>query len=76
MHEEELEWLLDEHRDGMVVRTGITCRHGHYPILSCSWSGMDAGRRFLQCSNVEDPCDFKYWIDSEFSGRPKQVIQD
>src|SRR6185369_9708693 len=53
----------------MVVRTGITCRHGQYPILACRWSGVDAGRRFLQCGNLENPCDFKYWIDKEFSGR-------
>ena len=37
---------------------------------------MDAGRRFLQCANVENPCDFKYWIDPEFSGRANRVIQD
>jgi hypothetical protein len=25
---------------------------------------------------MENPCDFKYWIDSEFSGRANRVIQD
>jgi hypothetical protein len=37
---------------------------------------VDAGRRFLQCADVLNPCDFKHWIDPEFSGRAKQVIQD
>ncbi|CAN6297858.1 unnamed protein product [Urochloa humidicola] len=69
--EVELERLLDEHREGMVVKTDISCRHGQYPRLACSWSGIDAGRRFLQCSVNKDPCDFKYWIDPEFSGRAK-----
>jgi hypothetical protein len=72
----QLEWLLEEHSEGMVVRTGISCRHGQFPRLACCWSGVDAGRRFLQCSNVENPCDFKYWIDPEFCGRANRVIQD
>jgi hypothetical protein len=67
----QLERLLDEHIEGMVVRTGITCHHGQYPRLACRWVGMDAGRRFLQCSAMDDPCEFKYWIDPEFSGRAK-----
>jgi hypothetical protein len=37
---------------------------------------VDAGRRFLQCANVLNPCDFKHWIDPDFSGRAKEVIQD
>jgi len=74
--EMELKSLLEEHREGMVVRTGITCRHGQYPSFACGWSGVDAGRRFLQCANVENPCDFKYWIDPEFSERANRVIQD
>ena len=27
-------------------------------------------------SQVEQPCDFKYWIDEQFEGRAKKVIQD
>ncbi|CAN6358084.1 unnamed protein product [Urochloa humidicola] len=38
--EMELEHFLDEHREGALVRTGISCRHGQYPRLACSWSGM------------------------------------
>ncbi|KAG2542605.1 hypothetical protein PVAP13_9NG648800 [Panicum virgatum] len=54
----ELETLLEEHSNGMLLRTGITCRHGCSPMLSCCWSEPDAGRRFLPCSIVEQPCDF------------------
>jgi hypothetical protein len=36
----------------MVIRTGITCRHGQYPRVARCWSGVDAGRRFLQCADV------------------------
>lgn len=72
----QLECLLEQHSEGMVVRTGITCRHGNFPRLACCWNGVDAGRRFLQCSNVNNPCDFKYWIDPQFSGRANRVIQD
>ncbi|KAG2558726.1 hypothetical protein PVAP13_8NG344900 [Panicum virgatum] len=61
----ELETLLEEHSDGMLLRTGITCRHGCSPMLSCCWSGPDAGRRFLTCSIVEQPRDFQYWIDEQ-----------
>ncbi|KAG2579384.1 hypothetical protein PVAP13_6NG291300 [Panicum virgatum] len=62
-NDSELEHLLDEHREGMVVRTGLRCHHDLYPILSCSWS-------------VLQPCSFKYWIDQEFSGRARRVIED
>lgn len=72
----QLETLLEQHLEGNVVRTGLTCRHGLAPILLCCWSGPDAGRRFLGCSQVEQPCDFKYWIDEQFEGRAKKVIQD
>lgn len=72
----QLETLLEEHSEGMLVRTGLTCRHGFFPILCCCWSGPDTGRRFLACSQVEQPCDFKYWIDEQFEGRAKRVIQD
>ena len=71
-----LETLLEQHLEGIVVRTGLTCRHGLAPILCCCWSGPDAGRRFMACSQVEQPCDFKYWIDEQFEGRAKKVIQD
>jgi hypothetical protein len=60
----------------MVIRTGITCHHGQYQRVACCWSGVDAGRCFSQCADVLNPCDFKHWIDPEFSGRAKQVIQD
>jgi len=72
----QLERLLGEHREGMVVRTGLRCHHGLYPILCCNWSGSTVGRRFLSCSQVEQPCEFKYWIDQEFSGRARRVIED
>ncbi|KAG2618297.1 hypothetical protein PVAP13_3NG080008 [Panicum virgatum] len=72
----QLEHLLDEHREGMVVRTGLRCHHDLYPILSCSWSGSDAGRTYLACPQVLQPCSFKYWIDQEFSGRARRVIED
>jgi len=72
----ELEQLFGEHREGMVVRTGLRCHHGLYPILCCNWSGSTVGRRFLSCSQVEQPCEFKYWIDQEFSGRARRVIED
>jgi hypothetical protein len=72
----QLETLLEEHSEGMLVRTGLTCRHGFSPILCCCWAGRNAGRRFLACSNVEEPYDFQYWIDEEFEGRAQKVIQD
>ncbi|KAG2618296.1 hypothetical protein PVAP13_3NG080007, partial [Panicum virgatum] len=75
-NDSELEHLLDDHREGMVVRTGLRCHHDLYPILSCSWSGSDAGRRYLACPQVLQPCSFKYWIDQEFSGRARRVIED
>lgn len=58
------------------MRTGLRCRHGLYPVLACSWSDTDVGRRFLACSQVEEPCDFKYWIDQKFDGRAKRVIEE
>ena len=27
-------------------------------------------------AQVEEPCAFQYWIDEEFEGRAKKVIQD
>ncbi|PUZ56437.1 hypothetical protein GQ55_5G300800 [Panicum hallii var. hallii] len=72
----ELERLLDEHREGMVVRIGLRCHHDHYPILCCSWSGSNAGRRYLACPQVLQPCPFKYWINQEFTGRARRVIED
>jgi hypothetical protein len=39
------------------------------PILCCCWFG-------LACSQVEQPCDFNYWIDEQFEGRAKKVIQN
>jgi hypothetical protein len=39
----QLEQLPEEHREGMVVRTGLRCYHDLCPILSCCWSGSDAG---------------------------------
>nr|TKW10983.1 hypothetical protein SEVIR_6G204000v2 [Setaria viridis] len=57
MHVEmELERLLGEHTKGRVVTTGITCRHGLSKI-GLQLVYMHAGRRSLQCADVEDPCD-------------------
>ena len=30
----------------------------------------------MACSQVEEPCAFQHWIDEEFQGRAKKVIQD
>jgi hypothetical protein len=72
----QLERILEEHREGMVVRTGLRCHHDLCPILNCCWSSSDAGRRFLACPLVAEPCEFKYWVDKEFSGRARKVIED
>jgi hypothetical protein len=43
----QLETVLEEHSQGIMVRTGLICRYGLAPILCCCWSSPDAGRRFL-----------------------------
>jgi hypothetical protein len=33
-------------------------------------------KRILARSQLEQSCDFNYWIDEQFEGRAKKVIQD